>query len=231
MMIGILQPAYLPWLGFFEQMDRVDLFVLHDDIQYTKSDWRNRNKIRTNTGWSWLSVPIRGGEDQRICEAHIDHDQRWSKRHVNLLRENYRGAPFYKEYMNDIEEILRSRHVLIAELDYELIIYMAKRIGITTPIEKTSSKSISGKSTERLINICREYDADAIYEGAAGKKYIDERALRENGITIEYQEYAHPTYRQLQEPFIPYLSTIDLMFCHGPDSKRIITNYEGRTAL
>lgn len=223
MKIGILQPGYLPWLGFFEQVYRSDTFVLYDDVQFDKNSWRNRNRIKTADGPLWLTVPVRhkGHTVQTLLQTEIIDDKRWPRKHLNSLTVHYAKAPYFDRYRDELSSILQQDWKYLVDLDIALIRYLLKELGITTPLVRSSVLGVPGNKTERLVAICKELNATSFYEGAAGRDYIDENKFNEQGITIEYQEYRHPVYPQLHGEFMPYLSIVDLLFNCGDESLSI----------
>lgn len=225
MRVGILQPGYLPWLGFFEQVYRCDRFVLYDDVQFDKNSWRNRNRIKTSEGPLWLTVPVRqrGHTSQTLLQTEIAEQTVWPRKHLNTLHTYYGKAPHFRRYIEGLAEIYQREWVYLVDLDLALIFYLLEVLGITTPILRSSELGITGRSTERLVAICKALDADCFYEGAAGQDYIETEKFEEAGIVIEYQHYVHPTYPQLYGEFIPYLSVVDVLFNCGEESLKIIT--------
>ncbi len=218
--IGILQPGYLPWLGFFEQMHRSDIFVIYDDVQYDKGSWRNRNRIKTAGGLQWLTVPvhIRFEEHPLINEVRIDNNAGWKKKHLSSIRQNYSKAPFYRQYAGIFEEAYSREWEYLVDIDMHFILELADCLGIgekKKKIVRSSSLGISGDRIERLIGICRYFGASIFYEGAAGRSYIDPESFARHGIKVEFQNYRHPVYSQMHGAFVPYLSAIDLLFNEG----------------
>jgi hypothetical protein len=227
MKIGILQPGYLPWLGFFEQIYRSDLFVIYDDVQYDKHGWRNRNRIKTANGIQWLTVPVHISlkEPLLIKEVRIDNKQSWAKKHLLSIKQNYVKAPFYKNYRAIVEEAYSHEWEFLIDIDMYFIERLMEAFGIhVKTITRSSSLGIEGGRIERLIKICKNFGADVFYEGTAGKNYIEDRQFAQHGITVEYQDYKHPVYRQLYGDFVSHLSAIDLLFNHGPESLSILTS-------
>jgi hypothetical protein len=225
MRVGILQPGYLPWLGFFEQVHRCDTFVLYDDVQFVKNSWRNRNRIKTPHGPRWLTVPVcrKGHLSQTLLETMIAHREDWRKKHLNSLENYYRKAPYFDLFYPPLSGILHQEWTHLVELDIVLIRYLLSALGITTRIIMSSALRIpEGKGTGRLIAILKALGATAFYEGAAGRDYLEEAKFREEGIRLEFQDYHHPCYPQLYGPFIPFLSVIDLLFNTGGESLRVI---------
>lgn len=225
MVAGILQPGYLPWLGFFEQLYRCDLFVIYDDVQYDKHGWRNRNRIKTAQGVRWLTVPVllNFREQPRICDVRIDNSSPWRKKHFETIRQSYARARFFREYIGLFEDVLARDWEFLADLDICLIEKIADALGIPPKrIIRSSSLGVTGGRTERLIGICTALGAQTFYEGASGVNYIDPDEFAGNGITVSFQQYRHPEYEQLHGDFVPYLSVIDLMFNCGEASLELL---------
>jgi hypothetical protein len=221
----ILQPGYLPWLGFFEQMWQADCFVFYDDVQYDKNGWRNRNRIKTPQGPHWLTVPVRAHLGDAVKGVKIDNKQKWTEKQIKTIEQFYAQAPFFQEYFPAIRNILSAEYESLIDLDVALIEKINSMLGLNRKILFSSKlKSQDGGKIGRLINICKEIGADAFYEGAAGANYIDDEEFAKNGIKIIYQDYKHPEYRQLYGKFEPYLSILDLLFNEGPDSLKILTH-------
>lgn len=227
MRIGILQPGYLPWLGFFEQMYRSDAFVIYEDVQYDKHGWRNRNRIKTANGVQWLTVPIlvKFEEHPLISEVEVDNKQNWRKKHLSAIQQSYSKAPFYKEYAGLFEEAYSREWECLVDIDMYFITKLSECLGMDSKkIIRSSTLDATGDRVERLVNICKMFKADTFYEGAAGRNYLDEKHFAGHGIRLEFQDYKHPVYNQLYGDFIPHLSVIDLLFNHGEESLAILTN-------
>ena len=227
MRVGILQPGYIPWLGFFEQVHKSDVFVIYDDVQYDKEGWRNRNRIKTANGVQWLTVPVIVKFDAHplITEVMIDNKKNWAKKHRISIQQNYSKTPFYRKYIDIFEEAYSKEWQYLVDIDMHLILQLAKCLGMVgKKIIRSSTLNVTGDRIERLINICKLFKADTFYEGAAGKNYIDENYFERHGIKVEYQDYKHPIYNQLHGEFVPHLSVIDLLFNHGDESLAILLN-------
>jgi hypothetical protein len=228
MKIGILQPGYLPWLGFFEQIYKTDIFVMYDDVQYDKHGWRNRNRIKTSNGVQWLTVPVSFTlkDSTLIKDVKIDNKQNWRKKHLSSLCQNYSKAKFYKEYIDFFEKLYTINWENLIDIDIFIIEKLIEKLEIKNKkIIKSSELGIESDDTiKRLIDICKYFNADFFYEGAAGKKYINCNDFEKNGIKIEFQNYNHPVYEQLYGEFVPYLSVIDLLFNNGEKSLSILLN-------
>lgn len=227
MVIGILQPGYLPWLGFFEQVYKSDVFIVYDDVQYDKHGWRNRNRIKTPQGPLWLTVPIKVNFEDRPLniDIRIDNSTNWKKKHLLSIKHNYAKALYFQDHIAFFEEVYEREWTYLIDLDLYLIEQLIKRLGMSNKqIIRSSSLGITGGRIERLVRICQRFQADTFYEGASGKNYIDEAEFADQGIRVIYQEYQHPVYRQLHGDFTPFVSVIDLLLNEGSESLAILTN-------
>lgn len=232
MRIGILQPGYLPWLGFFEQMYNTDVFVILDDVQYDKKSWRNRNKIRTKDGWIWLTVPVftKGSFSQRIQEVCINNEIPWQRKHLKSLETNYQKAPYYKDYIDFFSELYAKEWKYLLDLDMEIIEFVKVQLKLNARMIFSSNlapcaedPANGGAKNEKIINICKKLGADTLYDGESAESFIDKALFAKEGITVEFQHYNHPVYAQLFQPFMPYMSIVDLLFNCGNASLDIIT--------
>ena len=232
MRVAILQPSYLPWLGYFEQMDHVDRFVFLDDVQYTRSDWRNRNRVKTPRGPCWLTVPVRRlGLRQRICDAQIDYNAPWPEHHLNVLRENYRKARYFGEVIDLIAPRLLVRPPLLRDLNEGLVLELASYIGIKTETMRSSDLNVvDDDPNRRLVRICQLLGATEMYEGAAGVDYMDVGMFEAAGVRIVFQHYQHPTYEQFFGPFVSHLSIVDLLFHHGSRCRDVVVAGHSKAA-
>ncbi|MBA4368371.1 MAG: hypothetical protein C0403_12135 [Desulfobacterium sp.] len=224
--IGILQPGYLPWLGFFEQIYRSDVFVLYDDVQYDKEGWRNRNRIKSSNGVQWLSVPVQFklSKAPLLTEIKIDNKANWRKKHLASIRQNYSRSKYFNDYIRFFEEAYAREWEYLIDLDLFFIGGLLKLLGMGEKIiHRSCNINVQGDRIERLINLCKHFGADTFYEGSAGKNYINENKFLSQGIKVSYQDYQHPTYSQLYGEFVPYLSIVDLLFNHGWGSLAILT--------
>lgn len=226
MRVAIMQPGYLPWLGFFELMAKSDLFVLLDTVQYNTRSWRSRNRIRTKYGWMWLTVPVlvKRKFKQLIKEVKINNQIPWHRKHLRSLYINYSRASFFKEYISDLERIHLKSWEYLVELDLELINFFVKKLGIATPLIRSSELNISGKGNEYIINICKRLKADELYDSQGAKGFIVKELFYKEGIRVTFQNYQHPIYEQVYKPFIPYMSTLDLLFNCGKESLKILNS-------
>ncbi|HOJ51819.1 MAG TPA: WbqC family protein [Syntrophales bacterium] len=224
MICAVHQPQYLPWLGYFDKIDRADVFVLLDTVQYKKNEWQNRNRIKTANGPQWLTVPVCFRYPQLIQEVEINNRERWQHKHWQALKTNYARAPYWDFLKPFFEEILDQPWEKIAPLNITVVRRLCELLGIETPIHIASELGTFPEDPdERLIAITRHFGADTYLAGSGGYNYMNLDAYRSAGIKVIFQEFRHPVYRQLfSDEFISHLSVIDLVFNHGPESLNII---------
>ena len=224
MRVAILQPSYFPWLGFFEQMHRSDQFIIYDDVQFTRRDWRNRNRIRVLGGSVWLTVPViqKNKYDQSLLETKIDNSTSWKRKHLETIRCHYSKTPFFDKHFPWCEKVFNTDWNFLLDLSLETIQYLKKELKINTPLLRSSELGESGNKTERLISICKQLGATQYLSGDSARNYISEKDFSDQGIELEYQKYQHPEYPQRYEGFVPFLSTIDLLFNCGDKSMEFL---------
>ncbi len=222
--VCVLQPGYLPWLGFFDQMCRSDVFVLYDDVQYDKHSWRNRNRIKSPSGPQWLTVPVRhkGLGWPKILDVEIDNQSTWWRKHILAIRQYYSKAPYLNRYLSELEHILQQEWKRRVDLDLAIIQAMSGWFGIKRTVVRSSALGIDGERSERLVKICQHFCATRYLSGDAAKNYLETDLFNQQGIQVEWQTYRHPKYPQLHGEFIPYLSALDLLLNCGDDSIGIL---------
>ncbi len=232
MIVSVHQPQYLPWLGYFDKIDKSDCFVFLDTVQYKIREFQNRNKIRIKDKWIWLTVPVKtkGEFRQRICDIEIDKERDWASRHKKSLTAWYGQAPFFEAYFPFFESVFTKKWEKLADLNIHVIKYILKQLKIDTPLYFESEIGTTKKSTERIIEICRKLNADTYLSGIGGRDYLKEDEFKKVGIRLIYQQFNHPPYHQQylsdNQPFEPYMSVVDLLFNEGPKSIDIIRNRE-----
>lgn len=224
--VAILQSSYIPWKGYFDLIHMVDEFVLFDTAQYRRNDWRNRNKIKTARGPTWLSIPVSASHKQRIQEVEID-DASWNDRHWKTLAHEYARAPYFANYRAQFEELYRGCHErLLSHVNYRFLTAVCTILGIKTRFSWSSDyPKIEGK-TERLVHWCKSLNAKEYLTGPAAKDYIDEGLFAKAGIELRYMDYSgYPEYRQLHPPFEHAVSIVDLIFNEGPNAPRFMKSF------
>ena len=216
------QPQYLPWLGYFDKLDRADVFVLLDNVQFKKNEWQNRNRIRTAEGWQWLTVPVRHRFPQTIAEVEIDERVAWTRKHLQALKQNYGKAPYVDALLPQLEAALESPGSRLAPLNIGLVGLLAGILGIDTLTVLGSDVPARDDPNARLIDLCRALEADTYLSGAGANDYLDVDAFAAAGIEVRFQSFDHPVYEQRYQPFEPFLSVVDLFMNCGRESLSLI---------
>ena len=215
MRVTIHQPQFLPWLGYLDKIDQVDLFVVLDNVQFKKNEWQNRNRIRTEQGWQWLTVPIRHQFGQLLSAVRINPDTDWQAKHRRALQIHYARAPFAERYIHDLLGMYQRRWDRLADLNVAIIRWLLAALGVTTRICLASELKLRDEPTDRLIDVCQEVGATEYLAGPGASAYMDVARFKASGIRLRIQEFDHPVYQQCYEPFVPGLSGIDLLFNVG----------------
>jgi len=215
--IGIIQPNYIPWRGFFDFVKEVDVFVFFDDVQYTTRDWRNRTKIKTIDGKTiWLSVPTIGGRNQHIKDVRIDNSQPWARKHLASIRHNYGKCDHFEEYFEPLSAIYEEKFEFLSELDIVLIKLLSDCLGISTEFVSSSIIPSDGTKDDKLLEIVKYLDGEVYVSGPAAKSYMRPEIWEDAGVSVEYKDYSgYPEYPQISAPFEPAVSVIDLLFAVG----------------
>lgn len=223
MIAVIMQPTYLPWIGYFHLMDQGDIFVLLDNVQFEKQSWQQRNRIKTPNGPQWLSLPVGKKFPQSISEAVLVDRPDWRDKHWKSIAQTYRKAPFWAMHGPGLEALYSREWVSLADLNIALIDWLRAAFGIATPMVRASGLPVAGKRVDLLLSICAHLGADTYLSPAGAADYIEEdNRFSAHGITLLYQRYAHPRYPQINGPFASHMAAIDLLFNQGPESLRII---------
>lgn len=221
--VAILQSNYIPWKGYFDMIAAVDEFILYDDMQYTRRDWRNRNQIKTPQGVQWLTVPVRvkGKYHQKICETEIDGTD-WAAAHWKALALNYRRAPHFVEIAAWLEPLyLGKTFTHISHLNRCFIEAICTYLGIKTTITNSWDYTLRGGKTERLADLCVQAGGTEYISGPAAKDYIDEKVFSDLNINLTWFDYAgYPEYPQLWGEFAHGVTILDLLFNCGKDAPR-----------
>jgi hypothetical protein len=230
----ILQPSYIPWRGYFDQIDRADLFVYYDDVQYDKRGWRNRNRIKTPQGPRWLTIPVNSHgaqtENIPIGDIRIAWDRPWNTEHWQTIRMAYHQAPFFAAYAPLVEDFYRRRYERLADLTIELTTALAQTMGIEhTRFLRASDLHAQGAKTDRLLNILKTVGATSYLSGPSAQDYIEREKFQSAGIELEFIQYDYPAYDQLYPPFDPQVSILDLIFMLGPQALEHIRALRGMT--
>ena len=219
--IAIVQSNYIPWKGYFDMIASVDEFVLYDDAQFTKNDWRNRNKIKTPKGAEWLSIPVGQGIDRRIRDVELPESD-WRIRHWRSLEANYRRAPHYAEVAAILEpHYLGSLSRTLSEFNRALIATVCGYLGVRTRLSNSWDYQLNGGKTERLVDLCAQAGAGEYVSGPAAKDYIEERAFADRSVRLSWFDYSgYPEYPQMWGAFRHDVSVLDLLFNCGRDAPK-----------
>jgi hypothetical protein len=235
MILSVHQPQYIPWLGYFHKIAKSDCFVFLDQVQYKAREFQNRNKIRTKEGWIWLSVPVlcKGRCRQSIYDVLIDNGFPWARKHLMSLKSWYAKAEFFKAHFPFFEQVYAQSWEKLKDLNIHIINYILKQLGVSTPLYRESELDIRQKKSERIIEICQKLKADTYLSGIGAKTYLEEEKFVKAGIKLIYQDFLHPVYRQqfclVDKDFIPFMSTLDLLFNEGSRSRDILLGGQMKT--
>lgn len=219
--VAILQSNYIPWKGYFDMIAAVDEFILYDDMQYTRRDWRNRNQIKTPKGLEWLTIPVRvkGKYHQKICETETDGTS-WAEDHWKALTQNYRRAKFFKDITEWLEPLYlgpQPRH--LSHVNRRFIEAVCKYLSIDTIISNSGDYILIDGRTERLADLCAQANGTEYISGPSAKDYMDESIFKERGIKLTWFDYTdYPLYPQLWGEFTHCVTILDLLFNCGKDS-------------
>ena len=223
--VAIVQSSYIPWKGYFDLIAGVDEFILLDDVQYTKRDWRNRNRIKTLDGIRWLTIPVqvKGKFKQSIKDVKIANGD-WSRRHWKSLGAAYGRAPCFNDYRDFVEGLyMDCREPFLSQVNRRFIEAICGILGIRTEIKCSSDFLLSAGKTERLVSMCRQSHATNYRSGPKAKDYLDEGQFAQAGMTVSYMDYSdYPVYNQLYPPFHHNVSILDLIFNEGDRARQFM---------
>ncbi len=231
----ILQPTYLPWIGYFEMLDATEQYVVFDHVQYASKSWQQRNRVKAPHGEVMLTIPVLsdGKQDVAIRDKRVDQRQPWVRKHLKTIKLGYQKAPHFARYYDGLVEVLERKPERLVDLTLSLIEFLIDAFGIETTVRR-SSEILAGTDdsdlgkTEKVVNLCERAGATLLYDGAAAQEFLQLDQFADKGIDITFQSYEHPTYPQLGKQFLPYMGAIDLLFNCGPDSLAVIRSGAGR---
>ena len=226
--IAILQSNYIPWKGYFDLINMVDEFIFYDEVQYTKNDWRNRNKIKTPQGIQWLTIPVRQESlDQKIKDTKIS-DKKWNIKHWRTISQNYSKAKYFKDYKDIFEELyLTCDEEYLSEINYKFITTINQILEIKTKLRWSSEFELVDGQTEKLLGICKDCNADIYLSGPAAKDYFNEDLAKQENIKVEWMDYSgYKEYEQLNPPFEHGVTILDLIFNEGDRAKEFMKSFK-----
>jgi len=230
MIVAAHQPSYLPWLGYFDKLAKADLFVIMDHLQFEAQNFQNRNRIKLNTGPAWVTVPVeRGSQTDTILDKKIQNTsspkEHWQRRTWLTLENNYRRAPYFEMYADELKDVYTRPWDKLIDLDMHMLQLACKWLGIHRPIIRSSTLDLEGQKTDMLIDLCRKVNADAYLTGSGGSQdYLDAERMGRHGLGVHWQQFEHPTYpqRYAHLGFVPNLGFLDLLLNCGPESRNIL---------
>ncbi len=226
MLITVHQPQYLPWLGYIDKIDKADIFVILDNVQFKKNEWQNRNMLKTALGWQWVTVPVLYKYMEKIVEVRIKSDTNWRRKHLQALITNYSNSPYFYKHKEFFEDIYSKKWETLASLNLTIIKYLIQAFGIQTKLIMASDLILREEPTERLIDICKTQKSKRYLSGRDGTKYMDLKKFYDEGIEIVYQDFKHPVYNQLYGDYLPNMSAVDLLFNCGDRGLEILRGKE-----
>jgi hypothetical protein len=219
--VAIVQSNYIPWKGYFDLIQQVDEFILYDDVQYTRRDWRNRNRLKSPQGVRWLTIPVqvKGRYLQRIDETLVSNPA-WATQHWLTVKTWYRTAPYFKLYEAELEDLYRgTRERSLSRINRRFLERLCRLLKIATPLTASDDYAASGRNTDRLLAICKAAGATHYLSGPAAREYLDEQSFRAAGVEVKWMDYEdYPTYTQLYGPFEHEVSILDLLLNVGVDA-------------
>jgi hypothetical protein len=219
----ILQPSYIPWRGYFHQVQKADTFVFYDDVQYDDRGWRNRNRVKTEQGTRWLTIPVFSQGVQvthtPIRDVRISWERPWARKHRETIRHSYSRAPHFARYAPLLDDFYSRRGDNLADFTIELTVALAWELGLTkTRFLRSSSLEVEGTKTDRLLALLAAVGADHYVSGPSARAYLDEEKIAAAGVTLEYMTYDYMEYEQLYPPYDPHVSILDLLFMKGAEA-------------
>jgi len=225
--VVILQPSYIPWRGYFDQVRKADVFVFYDCVQYDDRGWRNRNKVKTAQGEQWLTVPVNSKGCQTLKTPIVDipivWDTAWPEKHLKTLQLNYGKAPFFRENRLFLDEIYGRHDEKLADFTCATTELIARKLGIDhTNFLRSSQLPAEGSKTDRLLSILVHLGATHYISGPSARDYIERDKFDAAGISLEFMTYDYPEYPQINGAFAPQVSVLDLLFNAGPEARNFI---------
>ena len=225
--VAVIQSNYIPWKGYFDIIHDVDVFVFYDDVQYTKNDWRNRNKIKTNQGLRWLTIPVGSQDNRLICEVELTNII-WARKHWATIKQSYSKAPYFTQYQSFFEYVYNeAKWSSLSELNQFLIRTISSEfLGIKTEFRDSRETCPIGEKLDRLLDLLKKMSATLYLSGPTARGYIDEQRFVEAGIELVYKDYSgYPEYPQLFPPFEHQVSILDVLFNCGPEAPYYIWDW------
>jgi hypothetical protein len=223
---SIHQPDFIPYFGFFNKINKSDIYVVMDNVQLSKSGWTHRDKIKTTNEIAWITIPIKNiKKKQSIKDCLIDNDINWKKKHLNIITENYKNSKFADEGMELIHSFYKFNSNYLFEFNYNIIIKLFEVLKIKTKNKLLSELNVNGDKNQLLINILNKVDSNTYLSGEGAKNFIDLNFFNENKIKVIFNNFKHPIYEQINGNFVKDLSLLDIILnCGITKTERLIKN-------
>ncbi len=228
--VAIIQSNYIPWKGYFDIINSVDEFIIYDDLQYTRRDWRNRNLIKTAQGLTWLTIPVvvKGKYQQTISETLVS-DKKWAEKHWKSISHTYGKSEYFRDYSDQLEHLYLEKAPLLdrlSEINHLFLSEINQILGIKTRLRWSDEFDVSGRKTDRLLAICKATGASHYVSGPAAKSYLDQALMEQEGIQVQWINYTdYPVYPQLHGDFEHGVSILDLLFNTGSNAHKYMTSF------
>lgn len=225
MKVVVSQSMYFPWVGMLEQIRLADVYVRYDDVQFSKGSFTNRVQIKTPSGVRWLSIPLQKMHlGQKINEIEINENTDWRGNHREILRQAYLKAPFREEMLAVVDQVFSEPTQTLAEVSYASMWSLAKYFGISSTIQIKDSVAleIPGSSTQRVFDVVRSVGGTTYITGHGAWNYLDHELFEKSGIEVQYMQYQRNIYPQLNGPFTPFVTALDLVANCGQSGLQVI---------
>lgn len=220
MIVAIHQPEFMPYAGFFHKMNKADQYIILDDVQFTKNNFQNRNRLCDRNGevfWVTAPIKIRGHTASNILDIKLESSPRWKRKAFNRISAEYGHHPYFKNYSEELERILMSSEEKLISINMKFISFFRRELDIHTPLTFSSALKVHGSQTTRLVNLCKALKANVYLSGMGGTNYINRYEFEQSGIELKFQNFKSPVYPSPN--FVPNLSIFDLLMNAGPNSR------------
>lgn len=224
MILTAHQPAYLPWCGLIDKIAQADRFVIFDVCPMESSGFENRNRILGTVGEQWLTVPVRRGRNTPLSEVEVLNCAVWRRKHWRSIELAYQRAPYWNLYADGLAVFYQHTYTKLVDMTHDMLLWFMEMLGLEQPVIRASSLKLEGAKSDLVLSMCKAMGATEYIFGALGRTYADVPSFEAAGIRVRFQDYKHPTYRQMHRGFIPNLSVLDLMMNVGPDSLKVLRN-------
>lgn len=225
--IAISQSNYIPWKGYFDMINSVDVFVIYDEVQYTKNDWRNRNLLKTKNGVEWITIPVKHTKLNQTIDETLVATTNWNVKHWKMIQATYGKAPYFNKYKEELEALYININTnSLSEINFTFMKKICELLGITTKLINSRSLNLQGDRVERLIDACIKLNANIYVSGPTAKGYLDEKLFSLNNLSIEWMDYSgYKSYKQMTLPFEHAVSVLDLLFNEGDNASKYLKTF------